>query len=80
MTNSIFCCPDYIWAEELASSEKSLSSKTKNTLKKIATLASGASADCIFNALELFARAMAIGEWLEECLALLVGGGCRFCI
>lgn len=60
MANSIFSRAAYIWAEELAASEKSLSIRAKSTLKKIA-LAAAAFADCASHTLDLSARAMTTG-------------------
>lgn len=59
-TSSIFSRAAYIWAEELAAEEKSLSHKAMCTAKKIA-LASAAAADCAYDNLQLFSRAMASG-------------------
>lgn len=58
--NSIFSRAAYIWEEELAASDKSLYSKAKSTLKKIA-LAAAAMADCALDTLDLSTQAMATG-------------------
>lgn len=56
--NSIMARAAYLWAEELASSDPSLSRTAKSTLKKIA-LASAFAADASFDSVQLSARAMA---------------------
>lgn len=74
VTSSIFSRAVYIWAEELAAEDKSLSHKVRCTLKKIA-LASAAAADCVYENLQLSSKGYGLGRLGKEAhLATSLGG------
>lgn len=58
VTSSIFSRATYAWAEELATSDNSLSRRTRRTLKKM-VLSAAAAADCAYDSIQLAARSMA---------------------
>lgn len=59
VASSIFSRATFVWSEELAKSEPTLSKRSKCTLKKMA-LASAAAADCAYDAMQLVARSMGL--------------------